>query len=112
MKRISIVIAALLVFIAMPAMAEQSTPAQEQLFKSGTKKIVAGVVLSGVGAIVLPLTGINEKDAPHAASAALIIGGAGLTLWGVRDRYNATRPQVTFGATVGRTNSVYVRRQW
>jgi len=28
-------------------------------------------------------------------------------LWGLRDRYNTVRPQITFGAAFGRSNAVY-----
>jgi hypothetical protein len=111
MKLTSLVIAAV-VLIAVPASADQSTPDQERLLKRGSKKIVVGVVLAGVGAIATPLTGMNESNARRGASAALIVGGAGLTLWGVRDRVNATRPQLTFGATLGQSKAVYFRKRW
>jgi glycerol uptake facilitator-like aquaporin len=113
MKGLSFAIAALVVLIALPATAQQSQSDQERLLKRGAKKIVIGVVVIGVGAMATPLTGVNENSAvPRSVGAALMVSGTALTLWGVRDRYNAVRPTLTFGATLGQSRAVYVRRRW
>jgi len=113
MRQVFLIVAIVLV-VAWPAAAEQSKPAQEELLRRGAKKITIGTVLITAGLVAMPITGLSRPDADgqRAVGACLIVTGAGFALWGARDRYNAVRSQITFGAAIGRSNAVYVRRRW
>lgn len=93
-----------------PAAAQSLSPAQQAQLQRGTAKIAVGAALIGAGAFMMPITSVGRAE--PGAGAGLIVAGTGVVLWGMRDRYKATRPQLTFGAGTGRSKAVYIRRSW
>lgn len=108
-RLISLVLAMMLSASA-PVAAQPLTPAQEEQIKRGTTKIAIGAVLIGAGALMMPATSVGNTEA--GAGLGLVIGGTMVVMWGVRDRHKATRPHLAFGATIGRSKAVYLRRRW
>jgi len=104
----------LVLFVVSPATAGQSQATQEQLLRGGARNITIGTVLIAAGLVVMPITDLNDphKDTQRAVGAGLTAVGGGFMLWGVHDRHKAVRPQVTFGAAIGKSNAVYIRRRW
>ena len=112
--RCALLVLAIVLFGVSHATAGQQQSANEELLRRGARKITIGTVLIAAGLVAMPITDLNDpnKDVQRTVGAGLVAAGGGFVLWGVHDRYNAVRSQVTFGATIGRTNVVYVRRRW
>jgi hypothetical protein len=113
MRQLLLMVAVVL-FVVSPATAGQSKPTEEQLLRSGARNITIGTVLVAAGLVAMPITDLNDphKDTQRAVGAGLTAAGMGFVLWGVHDRYKAVRPQISFGAVVGKSKAVYVRRRW
>lgn len=109
--RISCLVVAILLCVSRPLAAQPLTPAQEDQIKRGATKIAIGAVLIGAGALMMPATSFGRAANPG-VGMGLVIGGTGVVMWGVRDRYKATRPHLTFGAALGRSKAFYLRRRW
>lgn len=99
--------------VAVPSAANQSTPAKAEQLRSGTNKIQIGAILIGVGVVlmVVPQQRDPRRDQQPLATAVMATG-MGLVLWGTKQRSDALRPQLTFGAAVGRSKGVWVSRRW
>jgi hypothetical protein len=73
----------------------------------------AGLILGGL--FVMPVTsfgGSRGGDDNAAVGMTMIGGGTALIVWGMRDRYKAANPQLTFGVAAHRTKGVFLRRTW
>jgi len=99
--------------VTVPSAANQSTPTKEERLRSGTNKIKTGAILMGAGAVLMlvPQQRDPRRDQEPLATAAMATG-MGLVLWGTKQRSDALRPQLTFGAAAGRSKGVWVSRRW
>jgi hypothetical protein len=95
--------------VAIPSAANQSSQAKEERLRSGTNKIRIGAILMGAG-VVLMIASPQRDPGPLGTPA--MAGGMGLVLWGTKQRSDALRPQLTFGAAFGRSKGVWVSRLW
>ena len=86
----------------------QSVASKEEQFKRGTLKLKIGSVLIG-GAV---FTLVASPDAETVVVSSLMGAGMGFVLWGAKERADATKPQVTFGARIGRSTRFYFSRRW
>jgi hypothetical protein len=104
-------LAALIVSLAVaaPAAAQQRTPIKEEQLKSGTLKVKAGALLMATGVFLIV---VEPASTPGLLAPSALGTGMGLVLWGAKQRSNALRPQLTFGATVGRSKALYFSRRW
>ena len=97
---------------AVPALAQQVSPAQSKQMRAGTTKIWVGVALAGAGALMMPVTSVtSSSDTQLGVGATFIFAGAVLIVLGGRDRAKAS-PQTTFGVSVGRSKAVALQRSW
>lgn len=94
--------------------ADQSPPPTTPRAKNGSGKIWLGVSLIAAGAIVMPLTGVAYvSQSRKVTGATLIGGGAGLVVWGTKDRQQAKpSPSVRVGVTVGDSSSIVFHCRW
>jgi hypothetical protein len=97
----------LVLAIAEPSQAQGVASKQEQ-FKRGTLKVKIGAIL--MGAAVFTLIASPETDS--VVVPTLLGSGMGFVLWGIKERADAAKPQVTFGGRIGRSTGVYFSRQW
>jgi len=86
----------------------QSVASKEEQFKRGTLKVKIGAIL--LGAAVFTLVASPQEETVVVSS--LIGAGMGFVLWGTKERADATKPQVTLGARIGRSTSFYFSRRW
>jgi len=93
--------------IAVPSQA-QSVASKEEQFKRGTLKLKIGAILMG-GAV---FTLVASPEAETVVVSSLMGGGMGFVLWGAKERADGTKPQVTFGARIGRSTGFYFSRRW
>jgi hypothetical protein len=95
------------------AFADQSTAAPANTHPGRTKMLWgAGLILGG--AFVMPVTSFGGRGGDDSAAfgMTMIGGGTALIVWGMRDRYKAANPQLTFGVAADRTKGVFIRRTW
>ena len=97
----------LILAIAVPSQA-QTVASKEEQFKRGTLKVKIGAIL--LGAAVLTVVASPKEETVMVSS--LMGAGMGFVLWGTKERADATKPQVTFGAGIGRSTSFYFSRRW
>lgn len=108
--------------LALPVSAQQSqsdpliTDTAVAHMRRGRTITWIGISMIGVGAVIIPATatrGTREEQSSGAVitGVSLIGGGAGMLLWGAKEKKNAT-PHTTFGIAVGRTNGFMLRREW
>ncbi len=77
----------------------------------------AGLIVAG--AFVMPVTSFGgsrqvgrRSDGAPALGMTMIGGGTALVVWGMRDRYKAANPQLTFGVATGPAKGLLIRRTW
>jgi hypothetical protein len=113
-RHVRVLVAILLISAFARTSSAQPSP-EDILLTRAHKKITAGIVLLSAGAATLPITASDTKWSGPAKVVGLpLIGtGAGLVLWGLRDREKATgRRRTTVTATVGNTKAVQITSQW
>lgn len=114
----TIVIAVFALLLAAPTAHAQGptiSPQKSAEVKQGRKMMLAGGLLAIGGLAVLPITASTSDQVSGAAKAtsmAMVGAGAGLAWFGARKARRGSRPEMTFGATAGRTTGVFVRREW
>jgi hypothetical protein len=106
-----------LVLIATTStLGQQPTNEQKtQQLRSGNRRIVIGLAMIAIGALVAPLTALNS-DEPEGATMAASVGtmmvGSGVVWWGATERRRAIQPQTTIGFLHGRKVGLQFRRSW
>ena len=101
----------------MPAAAQSSQNATDSTaaLNRGKAKILAGAIMMGVGAVVVPVTAARDGVSDGAAfgtGLSLMGTGSALVWWGVQQQRHALRPNTSVGVIVGRSNAVQIRRSW
>lgn len=107
---------------------EQTAPNRaEQQRRTGLYKIVAGLAVASVGALILAgshesatvtAPGLGKVTASATNKGGVIgglglIGGGGFLVYlGAKDRKAAQKSSPSLGVSVGRTSSVFLRQQW
>ena len=104
--------------IGATAFADQ-TPTAPPKTNPGRTKMLWGAGLILGGAFVMPITSFGgnrrvgrRSDDNSTLGVTMIGGGTALIVWGMRDRYKAANPQLTFGVAAHRTKGVYIARTW
>jgi hypothetical protein len=97
----------LILAIAAPSEA-QSVASKEEQFKRGTLKVKVGAILLGAAVFTV----VSSPKEETVAVSSLMGAGMGFILWGTKERVDATKPQVTFGARIGHSTSFYFSRRW
>jgi anaerobic C4-dicarboxylate transporter len=111
MRRVAAIVI-LLIVTAFPCAAQQ----RDERLRSANRKINIGLVMIGAGALIAPLTAIN--DGAHNDSTmmttgiGLIVVGSGVVWSGAIERRRALRPQTTIGVSIGRRSALQVTRVW
>jgi len=95
---------------------QEPLPAQAQLHRS-SRKIWIGVGLISAGALILPITNINNEVSPPTPARTgvglgLVAVGGGLVWFGSVERHKAVRPQTNIGVMVGRYKGLQLRTTW
>jgi hypothetical protein len=103
----TVLAAVLTLALAAPSQAQNSVSKQEQ-YNRGTLKMKVGAILMGTGFFFVLTTPGSEKLVVPAAMGT----GMGLVLWGAKDRSDAMRPHIAFGAGFGRSKGLYFSRRW
>ena len=102
----------LLLSVASPCAAQE----RDDRLRSSKRKITVGLVMIGAGALIAPLTAINDgaynDSAIMTTGMGLIVVGGGVVWWGAGERRRALQPQTTIGVSVGRRAALQVVRVW
>jgi hypothetical protein len=109
------IVAAILLIGACARTGSAQPSPEDVLLTRAHKKMAAGIVLLCAGAVTLPITASDTKwSGPARRTGVPLIGtGAGLVLWGLRDRETATkRRRTTVTASVGNAKAIEMTTQW
>lgn len=98
----------LILALAVPSQA-QSTAAKQEQFSRGTTKVKIGAILMGAAVFTLVASPPGEVNV---VVAPILGAGMGLVLWGSKERSDAMKPQLTFGASMVRSRGLYFSRRW
>ena len=106
----------LVLVTAAATLAQEATDAEKTArHRRGRKEVWIGVGLAAAGAVTFPLSELdrsNDFNSSKKVGFALVSGGLGLIWWGFEEQRRASKPQIRFGASIGRTTAVHVRRTW
>ena len=97
--------------LAQPVAAQS----HEEQIKGARRTISIGLAMMGAGALMAPLTAVNESSAKGplmTAGVGLIVIGGGVVWWGATRHRNATHPQTTIGINLGRSKALQLRHTW
>jgi len=112
MRAMAIVIGFMLI-ATTSTFGQQPTNGQKaQQLRSGNRKIVIGLTMIGIGALVAPLTAVEPKGATRAACIGMMFVGGGVAWWGATERRRVIQPQTTIGFLYGRKVGLQFRRSW
>jgi len=105
--RLLVLTSFLVLAAAVPSQA-QSAASKEEQFNRGTTKVKIGAVL--LGAALFTVVASPKEDTVIVSS--LVGAGMGFVFWGIKERADATKPQLIFGTRIGRSTNFYLSRRW
>jgi hypothetical protein len=113
--RVALLTLAITAWTITPAAAQSSQNATDSTaaLHRGKAKILAGAIMMGVGAVVVPVTAARDGGSDGAAfgTGLLLMGtGRALVWWGVQQQRHALKSNTSVGVIVGRSSGIQIRR--
>ncbi len=112
MRAIAIVIGFMLIATASTFGQQPSNAQTAQQLRSGNRKVVIGLTMIGIGALVVSLAAVEQEDATRAVGIGTMLVGSGVAWWGATERRRAIQPQTAIGVLYGRKVGLQRRRSW